>query len=39
VLERILREHVMEGRPVEEYVIAERPLPAPELERDERSSD
>jgi (2Fe-2S) ferredoxin len=32
VLERILREHVMEGRPVAEYVIAERPLPEPELE-------
>ena len=30
VLERILREHLIEGRPVEEYVIAERPLPAPE---------
>ncbi len=31
VLERILREHLMEGRPVTEYVIAERPLPEPEL--------
>jgi (2Fe-2S) ferredoxin len=30
VLERILREHIMEGRPVAEYVIAERPLPEPE---------
>jgi (2Fe-2S) ferredoxin len=30
VLERILREHVMEGRPVAEHVIAERSLPMPE---------
>ena len=34
VLERILREHIMEGRPVAEYVIAERPLPEPELSPD-----
>jgi (2Fe-2S) ferredoxin len=39
VLERILREHVMEGRPVQEYVIAERPLPEPELEPDAPASD
>ena len=30
VLERIMREHLIEGRPVEEYVIAERPLPTRE---------
>ena len=29
VLERILREHLIEGRPVREYVIAERRLPRP----------
>jgi len=27
VLERIVREHLIEGRSVQEYVIAERPLP------------
>ena len=39
VLERILREHVMEGRPVAEYVIAERPLPEPDLEAGADGSD